>query len=326
MLDKLKQFNQWLRHRPIFLVILFVIIALLIIPFNRSNKKTAETPSSAPETTFDQLSLNQMVQKVDVYQISSPTQDQLGNLFNPIAQEFNFPNAPQKIDINKIPSLFWNNSPNFLTVNLLSGSFTLDLHPQISASLSNLAEIDAVNIAKNWLLKNKLITENAQFQALPIEDKIGDLYKGPLAQDWQIFFYPTLDNLPIFTPNSIDAPISVIITSQGNLYSVYYRLPSILFTDSNSVKTVGHPILSSDQIQQAIKNKQPTITRITFTNGRFASSTTNLKAVNYNKIVLGYANEATNGQLPPLFQLTGSAQLDSGETVTVTAYLPALAE
>lgn len=336
MFDKLKQFNQWLRQKPIFLVVIFVVLALLIIPFGKTKKKTAETPStirlkalnpsSAPETTFDQLSLNRMVKKIDVYQISSPSQNQIDHLFNPIVQEFNFSKAPEKIDINQVPNLFWNNAPNFLTVNLQSGAFTLDFHPRSMAAGSKLAEIDAANIAKNWLIKYQLIAENTQFQAAPIEDKIGDSYQDSSRPNWQIYFYPTLNDLPIFTPNSVDAPISVIVTSQGNLYSVYYRLPPVLFTKAQIVKTANRSILSNDQVQQAIKDKKPTITRIAFPNGRFASSNTNLKIVNYNKIVLGYSNEITNSQLLPIFQLTGTAQLDSGEIVTVTAYLPALAE
>lgn len=336
MLEKLKSFYQFLRQKPVLLIVLFVIIVLLIIPFKKKSQPPPENlsdihlealnPSLKPTATFDQIALKQPEKQIVVYQIPAPSQDQLTNLFNPIAREFNFSNSPENININKTPSLFWNNAPNFLTVNLQSSSFTLDYHPQSASSSAKLAEIDAINIAKNWLLKYQLIFEDAKSESSAIEDKLGDSYPEGAAPNYQIYFYPTLNNLPIFTPNSIDAPISVIITPQGNIYSVYYRLPAILFTNLQSLKTSNHSILSSAQINQAIKDKNPIITRLTFSDGKFAPSTSNLKTVNYTQITLGYSNEITNNQILPIFQLTGTGTLDNGATVTVTAYLPALAD
>lgn len=335
MLNKIKNLFPLIRQKPVLIIIFVVILVALIIPFKKPAKKQFENlpeihlqalnPSLKPATAFSEISTDQPIKQIAVYQISPPTQDQLNNLFNPIVREFNFSNLPENIEINKTPHLFWNNAPNFLTVNLQSGTFTLDLHPPVASTSTATIEVDALNFARNWLLKYNLITEEANYKSARLTDQIGDADNRAGLQNFQLYFYPTVNNLSIFTPNSIDAPISVIITPQGDIYSVYYRLPAVLFTDIKSIKTVNYPVLSSAQIDQAIKDKKPTIARLTFSDGRYVPSTANIKTINYQQIVLGYSNEIANGFLLPVFQLTGIAALEDGSTVNVTAYLPALA-
>jgi len=174
-----------------------------------------------------------------------------------------------------------------------------------------------------------LISDGAQHQVKyfkNVNDEMTAITDSNQAEVYLFSFAPTLNNLPIFTTDSLDEPVSVTINQSGNIMTLYYRLPALFFTQDPRPASSQKPVLSLKQINQQIADKKPVITQVNFSDGRFAPSTANLNNLTYQKITLGYSNDFSLGYFLPVFQLKGAAKLDGGENVEVTSYLPALAE
>jgi hypothetical protein len=334
MLNQLKT-----RKKLVVAVILGIVIVILIaLPAKKSTPGTpsqptqinipALNPSIKPEAKT-QLETIPEIKTVTVFESVKFTEEQILSFFNPIANEFKFSTNQEKIDIDRALHFYWESPPNFLTVNINTAAFTLDLHQPIASGSSRVSEIDALLFAQNWLQGKKLIDENIKVKTEYFQDSFNELVpiSGSVPVDIYLFsFYPTINNLPIFTTRSYDAPITVTINKYGNIVSLYYRLPSLFFANQPKLKQVQKTILSAKQIQEKISNKEATIFSVTDADGKFVASTENLNNLTYRKVTLGYSNDFSLGYFLPVFQLMGEATLDNGDRVNVTAYLPALAD
>lgn len=326
------------RKKLVLAIILGLLIVILVM-LPGAKKKTAE-PN--PNEQIKIPALNQdinpqpsvaiktllQIKQVRVFEPLKFSRDQIADFFDPIADELNFPNNPQTINIDQIPHLYWENSPNSFAVDLITGSFSLDLKKD-AASSSKVSETDALLFAKNWLINHRMISnetiyETSYFQDINYELSVTD--NPDQADVYTFYFFPTINNLPIFITDSFDPPISVTVNKFGKITSISYRLPALFFANKPELKQSQKQILSTKQIEEKINNKQAVIFSVTDTDGTFISSTENLNNLTYQKIELGYSNDFSLGYFLPMFQLTGIATLDTGETVTVTAYLPALAD
>ena len=269
-------------------------------------------------------------QTINIYRLSNIDRARLQNFFQPVANDLDITSATEAIEIDGQPHLFWANSPNFLTVNTLSGTFIVDWHehPPTGAKIS---EADSLLFSRNWLNKYQLIKDNWLVTTEYFADIDGETIpqKNSVGADVYLFsFSPTIDGLPIFNTQTTEktAPVSVMIDAFGNILSVNYQLPSLFFAEQLTTETNQQTVLTSQQIEQSIAAGKPVITAITFLNGNFAPSNSKIANLSYRQTTLGYSNDITAGYFVPVFQLAGSGTLESGESVIVTAYLSALAQ
>lgn len=334
MLEHLKT-----RKKLVIAITLGVLIIILLLLPSKTPKTTEPLPPQINIPAFNpnvnptaeaDLPPETQPKTVAVFEPVKWDRSQFMEFFDPIATDLKFSGLPEDITIDKIPHLFWQNSPSFLTVNLTTGGFNLDLHfPDLAASSDQVPETDALLFTQNWLSQYNLTTADTQHQTryfTNVNNELVPTSDPSLAQVYLFSFTPAINNLPIFTTDSFDAPITVTVDKYGNIVSIYYRLPTLFFAQKQEVASQQKPVLTLKQINQAIADKQPVITAVNFSDGNFAPSTANLNHLSYNQITLGYSNDFSLGYFLPVFQLTGTATLDGGESVIVTAYLPALAE
>lgn len=285
------------------------------------NQDINPQPSAAIKTLLQ-------IKQAQVFEPTKFSREQIADLFDPIADELKFPNNPQTINIDQVPHLYWENSPNSFAVDLITGSFSLNLKKNATLS-SQVSETDALLFAKNWLINHRMISDETAYETSYYQDINYELSvtDNPDQADAYIFsFFPTINNLPIFITDSFDPPISVTVNKFGNITTLSYRLPALFFANQPELKQSQKSILSAKQIEEKINNKQAVIFSVTDADGIFISSMENLNNLTYKKVELGYSNDFSLGYFLPVFRLTGTAELDNGKNVIVTAYLPALAE
>ncbi len=282
-------------------------------------------PSSTPQTT----NLPQTTLKTaPVYQLPQPSEEVLLQFFQPISQEQGFTNKPLSITLNQTPHLMWQNDKNFLTLNLSSGQFTLDLHPQsVEPPSFIISEQKAISIIKDWLTSHNLLQAGFDSTVKKFTTHFNEFAPAqpndPITA-YQISITPKINHLPLTSPDPFEAPISAIVDTAGNIISLYYRLPALTF--SPDLSSSFYPLLTNQQINAAIKANQPSIQTISYANGQLAPTTSTISNLSYSSISLGYSPDSKSNYLQPIFILTGTATLEDGTTVQVTAYLSAIAK
>lgn len=313
----------------------FVLILLLL-----SNNKSVPEPAfpqpsfqpyfidaPQPEIGFGDLAKPQEKTLV-VYELPAANQENLTNFFTPIINDLNL-----SLDASAETDHFtWNNEDDYLMANKITGQFVLKIQPQILTKGIDVNETDALTIAKNWLTKYGLIDPETESQTsyLAAGEELQPTPTKTPGVYYQFYFLPNLKDYPVFPANYEPGPVSVIVTNQGNVFYVNYQLPPFFYTQylkqPKAVTGKDYKILTAVQVEAAIKNNQAVIVSSQLESGEWQTSTATVKQVNYQQSVLGYSTEPQGTLIVPVFQLRGAAKLDSGETVTVTAYLPALAE
>jgi len=331
-----------LSHKKIFLIIAVLIIILTALatfikkdaslPKSTDNQNlisiTPFIPGLNPQQSFSDLTQNQ--EKAQIILLSPLSSQDIMHLLNNIILEYNFSQPPTEQLINSKPFLYWRSTHSYLNVNQQTGQFELKLTNSDNFTTPPfIAEIDALHIAQNWLLKHQLISENTTHKASYYIVKGYEFEPTDEVSQAQIFqfsFSPIINDLPIFNPDSNSHPIIIEITNKGNVLRVNYQaLPSLMKNGVNNAVNVK--IKSLNQIKKEIDQKQPIITHVG--NHPYQSHSINpteINQVSYNKIILGYQLSTDQSQLIPIFQLNGTAKTNNDESISVTAYLPAIAE
>lgn len=345
MLSKIKSIFTGLpqsKKRLVLALIILLIITLLFFiskppPTTDQQFGTLPQPSITSfseflkplESTSDAPSLPADKTTIAVYQLPTPSNFELQDFLNPIATEFNFTQPAEETTFNSTPHLLWNIGPNYLALNLQTGQFYLKLKPQLSSGSTNIIESDAFQIANRWLINHQLLPSNSSYKAtyLKAYDSQFELTPDAGAADiYQFHFFPTINNLPIFSTQLQDSPVTVAVTNQGNIIEIDYQLPTLFYSDylkNNSLQASTYPLKTQAQLSQEITQGLPIIASSQLSPGKYPASTTNIKKASYEQITLGYQADPNQNLLLPVFQLKGTAVLEDGITTQITAYLPA---
>lgn len=284
--------------------------------------KPLESTSKAPSLPADKTT-------VVVYQLPTPSGFELQDFLNPIATEFNFTQPAEETTFNSAPHLLWSLGPNYLALNLQTGQFYLKLKPQLSSDSTNIIESDAFQIAKRWLTNHQLLHPDSSYKTTYLKNYGSQFELTPDANSadiYQFHFFPAINNFPIFSTQLQDSPITVAVTNQGDIIEIDYQLPPLFYSDylkNNPLQTSTYPLKDQSQLSQEITQGLPVIASSQLSLGKYPASTTNIKKVSYDQIVLGYQADPNQNLLLPVFQLKGTATLEDGQTTQVTAYLPA---
>lgn len=294
-------------------------------PFYSSLPKTITAPSP---TNLDQP------QKVAVYSLSPLTIDAVKQFFAPIVANLGFSAPPAPTTLNSSPHLIWTNQSAYFDVDLKTGQFNAKPLTKTFFADSSVTESQALDLAKNWLQQYKLLDTGANYEVTYLQNSGYELEESPTDFHdpfaYRFYFSPEINHLPIFTASSAKSTIIIDVASKGYIFQINYRLPALFYssylTSPDQLKSQEYSIKNSQQITAAINTHQAVIVSSKTTAGNFAPSNQTIIKVNYQQTKLGYQTSPVNDQFIPVFQLTGTATLNNGSTVNVTAYLPALAD
>jgi len=335
------------------LLIIFIILILSIAIFALINRPQTSSPSPSPfsppvsttpsyqpfystqpaTNTPPQSEIN-LPQQVNIYTSPAVTIESVKQFFAPIVINLNFTDPPNQTTINSSPHLIWTNQSAYFDVNLTTSQFSTKPLAKTFFGDSTVTESQALNLAKNWLLQFQLIQPTTSSETTYLHNSGFELeessnnYQGAYA--YRFYFFPEINQLPIFTASTLKAPIVVDVASKGYIFQINYQLPTLLYSSylnsPEQLKSQKNNILSSQEIAQAINNNQATIVSSKTDNGNFAPSVLSITKVNYQLTKLGYQSNLVNNQLIPIFQLTGQGLVSNNSYVNVTAYLPALTQ
>ena len=342
--DTMNQLTSWLKAKPktalgIGLGVLLIALVILL-PALRQSKPSQQgllpPPSYNPIYQFSRPGQNQLQApppsdqtSIAVYQHSASSLD-LQNFFNPMAQSLNFIEPPQEMVFNSVPHLVWKKGTSTLSLNLQTGQFYIKVSASEFSDSTQVIEPDALTIAKTWLADHRLMDQDTPHQTSYYQSHEGQLEPvadPALADTYQFSFFPTLNRLPLFSTNLDNAPIAISVTSAGNIFIVDYQLPALLYstylTNPGELKTTTYPLKTADQVSQDIQAGLPTVTLLKTGPRAYPTTATKVTSADYQHLTLGYQAQANQGMLLPVFQLTGTAQLETGNTAEITAYLPA---
>lgn len=319
---------------------LFLVLVLILVFFG---KRTPQLQSTLPQPSFPAYfpvqpqpeisfgDLNKVKQKqLAVYQLPKTDRQILIDFFNPIASDLQVKITNESTNPDY---LSWGNPEKQLSVKLTTGQFTLKISPQLPNRGLSINEADALIIARNWLNKYKLIDPQTQADVSYLTSDGSELSPTTIKSEgvfFQFNFRPGLDTYPFFPNNLRDGPISVTVTNMGEIFYINYQLPVLFYAqwliNPKFLSSNNFPIKTTEQINQAITQNQAIIVFSQTENGQAQTSTAKITQVNYKTTVLGYQSQPHNNLIIPIFQLTGTGILEDGTVVTVTAYLPAMAE
>lgn len=334
----------------IIFLLIFVLLTVVAVLINRPSPspKTGSYPrpsyqpfftqTTQPEIDFKELSKQDLpANTAEVITIPNYTKEQIVVFFQPIIKAYQLSAVTDESEAQEY--LVWTNQTDSLQVNAATAQFSFK-HSQVPSNSTNyINEVDALNLAKNWLNQYKLIPEGTSYQTTYLKSTGYEL--EPISETgpgvyFEFNFFPKLAQFPIWpTYEQSLSPVSIIVTNQGEIFYVSYQLPAIFYSqfiqsnqDLNRLQTSKQLLKTPPQINQAINSNQATITLSETAPGVPQSSISSLQKVNYSQPILGYQFVTLNqlNQFLPVFQLQGTATLDSGETVNVIAYLPALAK
>ena len=293
-------------------------------PFYSTLPRTVTAPSPAG---LDQT------KKVTVYSFSPLTIEAVKQFFAPVVANLGFSAPPTPTTMNSSPRLIWTNQSAYFDVDLQTGQFHAKPPTKTFFGDSTVTESQALELAKNWLQQYQLLDTAANYEVTYLQnsgyelEETSTVSSAPFA--YRFYFSPEINHLPIFTASSVKAAIIIDVARQGYLFQINYQLPALFYssylTSPNQLQFQERTIKNSQQITQAINANQATIVSSKNTVGNFAPSNQTIIKANYQQTKLGYQASPVNNQFIPVFQLSGTAALDDGSTVNVTAYLPALA-
>lgn len=331
-----------------YLFILFILVILSLIIFLLAKKPkpsspapTAATPSyqpfysSLPKTVTAPSPANlDQAQKIAVYTFPPLTIEIVQQFFAPIVTNLGFSAPPTQTTMNSSPRLIWTNQSAYFDVDLKTGQFHAKPLTKTFFGDSTVTESQALDLAKNWLQQYKLLDTAANYEVAYLQNSGYELeesptdFRDPFA--YRFYFSPEINRFPIFTASLAKSTVVIDIARQGYIFQINYQLPTLFYssylTSPNQLKSQEYSIKNSQQITESVNANQATIVSAKTTAGNFAPSNRPIIKANYQQTKLGYQSNPVNDQFIPVFQLTGTAALDDGSTVNITAYLPALAD
>jgi hypothetical protein len=316
-------------------VVTLVFLALVVPQKNKNENKAGQVAFPAfesnlqPDQDFADLSDLQLESAAElIIQLPMISLKETIDFFSNLATDYNLVLNDQIESAAANKKIYWTSNLGYLEVYQPTGQFEFKLFlNQKKQSVPAIAEVDAANLAREWLKKYQFIPENTSFQTLFFKKEGYELKQVENKNEVEIFrfiFFPTIHQLPLFFPETDETPLIVEVTASGEIFRVFHQAFPYLMKDGYR-QTTKAKLKSSLKIQQEISQKLPTITRLNSEINQPLKSH-QIKKVFYKKIDLGYRLSTDETQLIPVFQLTGTAKTDIDESVTVTAYLPALAE
>jgi len=285
---------------------------------------------ASPSVSFTQLNSMLPEKKLPVFNVPDPDQNQLADFFQPMAQNLKLPQNPKSKTINSVPFLSWASTDGYLNVNLQTGQFSLKIsHPSNKTAYIN--EIDALNLARNWLEQFNLINQESAVT-------IGYLSHGgqelmpqvspSLGAYFQFNFTPEFNDQPVFsTIEHSFSPITIMITNQGQIFYVNYQLP-VLALESAGLNSQPVKLKKLSQINQEISANKPVITLAESQPGISQSTLGQPDNITYQQFIPGYQFVRLQNQnlFLPILQLKGTATLDNKLQVDLTAFLSLMQE
>jgi hypothetical protein len=335
-----------MNKKRLFIILGLVILSLIIFLLAKKPKTPSPAPtvaipsyhpfySSLPKTVTapSPAGLDQ-TKKVAVYSFSPLTIEAVKQFFAPIVANLGFSAPPAPTTLNSSPHLVWANQSAYFDVDLQTGQFIAKPLTKTFFADSTVTESQALDLAKNWLQQYQLLDTDANYEVAYLQNSGYELEESPTDFHspfaYRFYFSPEINHLPIFTASSAKSTIIIDVARQGYIFQINYQLPALFYssylTSPNQLQFQERTIKNSQQITQAINTHQATIVSSKTTEGNFAPSNQTIAKVNYQQTKLGYQTSPVNDQFIPVFQLTGTATLNNGSTVKVTAYLPALAD
>ena len=305
------------------LLILFGLLILSLIIFTIAKNPPPPSPAN----------LN-LPQKIPVYTFTPPTSEAVKQFFAPIVANLGFPGPPIQTSLNSTPHFIWTNQSAYFDVDLETGRFHAKPLPKTFFADSTVTQSQALDLAKNWLQQYQLLDTAAGYEVAYLQNSGSELEEttvNPLNPSaYRFYFSPEINRLPVFTASPAKSTVVIDIARQGYIFQINYQLPALFYsaylTSPNSLSSQQQTIKNSQQITQAVNANQAVIVSAKTLAGNFAPGNQPIIKVNYQQTTLGYQLNPIDNQFIPVFQLTGTAALDDGSTVNVTAYLPALAD
>lgn len=331
------------KKKLLFIFLAGFLLLLLIIP--KPRKKSVSIPNqSFPLPSIQPFSIslpiNSMAENLQynklktavVYQTTTPAADELISFFSKLRQDFNLANDPTTTSINSVSHFVWIGQSGYLDVNSHTGQFNFK-PATVGKTTTIINRIQALDIAKNFLLKYRFLSSFDKYEIFYLKSsgyQLQSVAESANPDIFRFYFYPEINQLPTYSINYEPSPIMIDIDNSGDIFQINYQLPVLtmmqLSASQHTLKTTTHSIKSETQIASEIKNNQPIITSVQISSGTYAASTAVFKNINYQQIALGYQFDSGLNQLTPVFRLQGTGTIEDGTNMTVTAYLPALAE
>lgn len=263
----------------------------------------SQLPTPSPEIQFN---LQPHSQSVDIYRFQPSSSESMAKI-NKIVSALDLTTSPQTITMDNQPYLHWQTSRGYFLYNQHSGSFNFKVSPFPSTTIINAQT--AEDLTTRWLTDLGLYL-NSTTIVIPLADH-GHLETAAADEDPDAFmvnYSPAIGNLPIFHSDPSQSPITITITSSGQIIAAFYSLP-VHFYSTNTAYT-------------ASPTGTPTINSIVLSNGQYLISTATVNSVTYTQSSLGYLVPAGSEYLQPVFKLTGTG-FAGGQSATITAFSPA---
>lgn len=337
-----------MNKKRLFIILGLVVLLVIVIIFVFMKKPQSSSPapittapsyhpfySSAPKTvTAPSPSDFNLPQKIAVYSFSPLTIETIKQFFAPIVTNLGFSAPPTPTTLNSSPHLVWTNQSAYFDVDLQTGQFYAKPPTKTFFADSSVTESQALDLAKNWLQQYKLLDTAANYEVAYLQNSGYELEESPTDSHspfaYRFYFSPEINHFPIFTASPAKSTVVIDIARQGYIFQINYQLPALFYssylTSPDQLQLQEYAVKNSQQITQSINANQATIVSSKTTEGNFAPSNQTIVKANYQQTKLGYQAKPVNNQFIPVFQLSGTAALDNGSTVNVTAYLPALAD
>ncbi|KKQ74934.1 MAG: hypothetical protein US96_C0021G0001 [Candidatus Woesebacteria bacterium GW2011_GWB1_38_5b] len=244
-----------------------------------------------------------------------------------IATTFGFTQNPiTSNDISRGKTFIWASEKEALTVYFGSKIFEYSLFEAGAKIQKQFTNEEVVNIAKNFLLTHKIITQEdlgestINFLGVQFDKNTVNLTNRQSANLFQVNFSKKFNGLTLIFLDPLSAPAAVEVLKNGNVTRAKISLLQNIVMTKELYK-----LKNFDQVKASIN--QATI--ISVDDGYI--SPTEIKAglltkITISEINLGYLVDSPNPvTLQPVYVFKGKTTLsETGQTVSVVLYMPAL--
>jgi hypothetical protein len=334
-----KSLKQNIKQRPTKFLVLILALIIPVLFFTRQKENTNQTTNKTllpppdisinSSITTPKRSISNLNQSLPNYAPITPLQPTNSKIIEiqvySIAEEMNFNQSPTIKQADANPYYKWDSDRGYFYANQSTGQFDIKIIQNKSTS-SIIGESDGKQLALNWLNKNLPKSSFLLEKTSYLKSQVVELVPTNSTQSadyYQFEFSPTINNTPIVDVNQETSLIKITVSKNGYIFSVNHPLPLSIYQTA-ATNQPEYPLKTLTQINQEIGLNLPIITLLDDETNELISSKTSIKNAKYSHIDLAYQLSSDQNHLVPVFKLTGTAQLENGLVVSITAYLSAI--